>query len=358
MAMPERLTYREAGVDIDEGNKLVSLIKGPVRSTYRREVMGDIGGFGALFSGRFRAMKDPVLVSSTDGVGTKLKVAFMARSHSTVGIDLVAMSVNDILVCGAEPLFFLDYYATGRLDAAVASEVVKGIAKGCREAGCALIGGETAEMPGIYSEGEYDIAGFAVGVVDKKKIIDGRRIRPGDAVIGIASSGLHSNGYSLARKVIFERLGLGVDDRPGALGGKTVGEVLLKPTRIYVKPLLNLMKNVEVLGLVHITGGGFMDNIPRVIPKGMKAVIERGTWKVPGVFAFIQSGGALKEEEMLRTFNCGVGMIAVVRKNDAPAVIKRLKSLGERASQIGEAAVRKGSESKVEFTGSGGMELF
>lgn len=352
-AMRKRLTYREAGVDIDEGARLVSLIKPHVRKTYRKEVIGDIGGFGALFSGAFKSIKDPVLVSSTDGVGTKLKVAFMAGVHSTIGVDLVAMSVNDILVSGAEPLFFLDYFATGRLDAGIASEVIKGIAKGCGMAGCALIGGETAEMPGIYLDGEYDLAGFAVGVVERKKIIDGRKIRAGDSVIGIASSGLHSNGYSLARKVVFDILGYGVDSTPGALGGITVGEALLKPTRIYVKPVMKLMKDIEILGLAHITGGGFTDNIPRVIPKGLKTVIEKGSWKVAPIFSVISRGGGVTEEEMLRTFNCGIGMIAIVRGKDSATAIKRLRALGERAWEIGEVAKKKAAEREVEFGGGG-----
>lgn len=347
--MKKDLTYSDAGVDIDEGNRLVKLIKPAVRRSYRPEVIGDIGGFGGLFSGRFKGIKDPVLVSSTDGVGTKLMVAFMADRHDTVGVDLVAMSVNDILVSGAEPLFFLDYFATGKLDAKTASKVVKGIADGCRQAGCALIGGETAEMPGLYKTGEYDLAGFAVGVVDRKKIIDGRRIKAGDVIIGLASSGLHSNGYSLARKVIFERLGLSIGSKPAGFK-KDVGTMLLAPTRIYVKPVRSLMTGIEICGMAHITGGGFTDNIPRVIPKGLKAVIKKGSWKMPPVFNLIQEGGAIHEDEMLRTFNCGIGFIIVVREKDAEKTVARIKKLGERPYLIGTVAKsKKDAPSFVEY---------
>ncbi|MEK6758998.1 MAG: phosphoribosylformylglycinamidine cyclo-ligase [Deltaproteobacteria bacterium] len=338
--MKKNLTYSDAGVNIDEGNRLVKLIKPAVRASYRPEVIGDIGGFGALFSGRFKGLKDPVLVSSTDGVGTKLMVAFMADRHDTVGVDLVAMSVNDILVSGAEPLFFLDYFATGKLDAKTASKVVKGIADGCRQAGCALIGGETAEMPGLYKTGEYDLAGFAVGVVDKKKIIDGKRIKAGDAIIGLASSGLHSNGYSLARKVIFEKLGLSIGSKPEGYK-KDVGSMLIAPTRIYVKPVRGLMKEVDICGMAHITGGGFTENIPRVIPKGLKAVIKKGSWKMPPVFKLIQDGGSIDEDEMLRTFNCGIGFIMVVREKDAEKALVKIKKLGERPYLIGTIAKSK-----------------
>lgn len=348
--MKNPVTYREAGVNIDEGTRLVDLIKPHVRKSRRKEVLGGIGGFGALFSAGFKGLKDPVLVSSTDGVGTKLMIAFMAGRHDTVGIDLVAMSVNDILVSGAEPLYFLDYFATGRLEAIKAAEVIKGIARGCREAGCALVGGETAEMPGLYKPGEYDLAGFAVGVVDRKKIIDGRRIRPGDRIIGLASSGLHSNGYSLARKVVFDTLGLYIKSVPVGFK-KDIGSVLLTPTRIYVKAILKLLKSFEVLGMAHITGGGFTDNIPRVLPKSVKAVIERSSWPVPQVFRLIQKGGSIEETEMLRTFNCGIGLVMVVRAKDEAGVKKRLKELGEKAFTIGAIAAKKGKGSDVEFTG-------
>jgi len=346
----KKLTYSDAGVNIDEGNKLVGLIKPAVRSSYRKEVLGDIGGFGALFSGRFKGLKDPVLVSSTDGVGTKLMVAFMADRHDTVGIDLVAMSVNDILVSGAEPLFFLDYFATGKLDAIRAAQVVKGIAKGCKTAGCALIGGETAEMPGLYKPGEYDLAGFAVGVVDRKKIIDGSKIKAGDRVIGLPSTGLHSNGYSLARKIIFDLMELKMSDRPEGLG-QEVGEALLSPTKIYVKPVLALRKEVDIMGMAHITGGGFTDNIPRVLPRGVKAVIEKGSWPVPPVFSLLKKGGNLEDAEMLRTFNCGIGLIMVVRAKDQEKALKKLKALKQKAFVIGEIKSRKATEPQVEFTG-------
>ncbi|HBG47853.1 MAG TPA: phosphoribosylformylglycinamidine cyclo-ligase [Deltaproteobacteria bacterium] len=350
----KKLTYSQAGVNIDEGARLVSLIKPAVRSSYRKEVLGDIGGFGALFSGRFKGLKEPVLVSSTDGVGTKLMVAFMADRHDTVGIDLVAMSVNDILVSGAEPLFFLDYFATGKLDAKRAADVVTGIAKGCKLAGCALIGGETAEMPGLYKTGEYDLAGFAVGVADKKKLIDGSKIRPGDRVIGLASSGLHSNGFSLARKVIFDILKLKVKDRPKGFT-TDIGSVLLAPTRIYVKPVLKLMKEHDVLGMAHITGGGFTDNIPRVLPDGVSVVIENGSWPVPPIFRLIKEGGSIETGEMLRTFNCGIGLILIVRAKDEKAVLIRLKALKEKAFTIGEVARRRGKGPQVEFTGKSGI---
>lgn len=344
----KKLTYSDAGVSIDEGARLVDLIKPHVRKSYRKEVLGDIGGFGALFSARFKNMKDPVLVSSTDGVGTKLMVAFMTDRHSTVGVDLVAMSVNDILVSGAEPLFFLDYFATGKLDARKAASVVKGIAAGCSEAGCALIGGETAEMPGLYRPGEYDLAGFAVGVVDRKKAIDGSRIKSGDRIIGLASSGLHSNGYSLARKVIFDTLGLGVKSVPEGFK-KDIGSVLLTPTRIYVKPVLKLLEGFEVLGMAHITGGGFTDNIPRVLPKGLKAVIRKGAWKVPPIFGLIQRGGSIEDHEMLRTFNCGVGLVLVVRAKDEESVLKRLKELKEKPYSIGSIEKKRSGDSDVEY---------
>lgn len=344
----KKLTYGDAGVSIDEGARLVGLIKPGVRKTFRKEVLGDIGGFGALFSARFKGLKDPVLVSSTDGVGTKLMVAFMTNTHSTVGVDLVAMSVNDILVSGAEPLFFLDYFATGRLDAGKAAQVVKGISEGCKEAGCALIGGETAEMPGLYKTGEYDLAGFAVGVVERKRIIDGSRIKPGDRLIGLASSGLHSNGYSLARKVIFDTLGLTVKSVPAGFK-KTIGSVLLTPTRIYVRPVLKLIERFDLLGMAHITGGGFTDNIPRVLPRGLKAVIKRGSWKVPPVFGLIQRGGSIEDSEMLRTFNCGVGLVIIVRAKDEAAVMKRLKELKEKPFSIGEIASKRPKDPDVEY---------
>jgi len=345
------LSYKKAGVNVDEGLRVVRRIKRGVKGTYRKEVLGGLGGFGGLFSAGFKGLKDPVLVSSADGVGTKLIVAFMAGKHSTVGVDLVAMNVNDILTCGAEPLFFLDYIATGRLDAARASSVIKGVIRGCKEAGSALIGGETAEMPGMYRPGEYDLAGFSVGVVEKKKIIDGRDIKAGHSIVGLASSGLHSNGFSLARKVLFERLGFGVKTRLPGLGGRDLGSVLLTPTRIYVRPVLQILKKFTVKGLVHITGGGFIENIPRVIPKGLKAVVTAGSWPVPKIFKLIAEGGGVKEREMLRTFNCGIGMVMITKKTDTAPVVKELKKTGEKVFVIGEVKRRGAGEKAVKFTG-------
>ena len=345
--MDKKLTYKSAGVDIDAGNRFVELIKPHVKSTFRPEVLTDIGGFGGLFGLNARGYKDPVLVSGTDGVGTKLKVAFMADMHDTVGIDLVAMSVNDIVVTGAEPLFFLDYFATGKLEPEKQADVVKGIAEGCRQAGCALIGGETAEMPGFYAPGEYDLAGFAVGVVDRASIIDGSSIKPGDAIVGLASTGLHSNGYSLARKVFFEVAGLGIKDHVPGLG-KTVAEVLLTPTRIYVKTVLSLMNSFSIRGLAHITGGGITENLPRVFPGGVRARIKMGSWDVLPVFRFIQEKGGVEESEMLRDFNMGLGMMAVLGKEYADAFVKAAGELGEKAYIVGEIVE---GERGVEYVG-------
>ena len=346
--MKRSITYRESGVDIDEGARLVELIKPLTRSTVRREVMTGIGGFGALFDGRFGRYKAPVLVSSTDGVGTKLKVAFMADRHDTIGVDLVAMCVNDIVTCGAEPLFFLDYFATARLEAEKGRDIVKGIARGCRDAGCALIGGETAEMPGLYQKGEYDLAGFSVGVVERKRIVDGKKIRPGNVIIGLPSSGLHSNGYSLARKIIFDRLKLSLNDRPKGLR-KSVGAALLTPTRIYVKPLLPLLKQFRIRGIVHITGGGLTENIPRVLPDGCRAAIHRDAWSVPPIFTLLRHGGPVSEEEMFRTFNCGIGMVLIVAKREAEDMMAALKRRKERAFIIGEITRRGENEGAVGF---------
>ena len=333
--MAKRMTYRGAGVDIDAGNKFVDLIRPLVRRTFRPEVVTDIGGFGGLFALRAKKFKNPILVSSTDGVGTKLKVAFMTGKHDTVGIDLVAMCVNDVVVQGAEPLFLLDYLATGRISLRVSTQIVKGVAQGCLQAGCALIGGETAEMPSFYRDGEYDLAGFTVGVVEKRKVIDGSAIRAGDRLVGIASSGLHSNGYSLARKVLFERMGLKPGSRVKGLG-RTIGEELLVPTKIYVKPLLDLIRNFSIHGMAHITGGGITDNLPRVIPPGCKALIWRGAWPVPPIFEVIRQGGNVEDGEMLRTFNNGIGMILAVPAKEVEGVIARLKRWKERAYPIGE----------------------
>lgn len=340
------ITYKKAGVNIDEGEKLVNLIKPIAKAASRPEVMAGIGGFGALFSLNLKKYKNPVLVSSTDGVGTKLKIAFMLDRHDTVGIDLVAMGVNDVIVSGAEPLFFLDYFATGKLNAKSAASVIKGIANGCKEAECALVGGETAEMPGFYKDGEYDLAGFVVGIVEKNKIIDGSDIKPGDKIIGLASSGLHSNGYSLARKVIFDKLRLNAKSKPTGFK-KNIGEELLTPTRIYVKTIKALQKKFTIKGIAHITGGGLTENTPRILPHNCKAVIARDSWKMPFIFQFLQHGGSIAEKEMLRTFNCGIGMAIIVSKNDAGRVISRLKALREKAFLIGEIEKKSDKENSV-----------
>lgn len=346
--MKGKVTYKSAGVDIDVGNKFVDLIRPMVRKTFRPEVITDIGGFGGLFSFPAGKYKDPVLVASTDGVGTKLKVAFMAGKHDTVGIDLVAMCVNDIVVQGAEPLFLLDYLATGKLSLEVSTQIIKGVAKGCKEAGCALIGGETAEMPSFYKEGEYDLAGFTVGVVERKKVIDGSSVRVGDQLIGIGSSGLHSNGYSLARKVLFERMRLKPHSRVAGLS-RTVGEELLVPTRIYVKPILSLLENFPIHGIAHITGGGITDNLPRVIPKGCKAEIHKNTWPIHPIFRIIQEGGNIPEEEMLRIFNNGIGIILSVPPKQADGIMSRLQSLREKAYRIGEIVKAKPRENAIQY---------
>ena len=328
-------TYRDSGVDIDAGDEFVDRIKPLVRSTFRPEVLTDLGGFGGLFGFQAKKYQDPVLVSGTDGVGTKLKIAFMMDKHDTVGIDLVAMCVNDIAVSGAEPLFFLDYFATGKLSVSKAQEVVKGIAEGCRQAGCALIGGETAEMPSFYPEGEYDLAGFAVGAVDRPKIIDGKTIRPGDAVIGLASSGLHSNGYSLVRRVFFDQAKLSVNSRLPELD-RPLGEVLLTPTRIYAKQILALVQEFPIKGIAHITGGGITENLPRVFPEGIGAKILRKQWSVPPVFAALARLGQVDREEMYRVFNMGIGLIMVVPAAAMTDVLARAAALGDQGWHIGE----------------------
>jgi len=334
-------TYKDAGVDIDAGNRFVQLIKPLVKATSRPEVLTDIGGFGGLFSLNAGKYEKPTLVASTDGVGTKLKVAFLADKHDTVGIDLVAMCVNDIVVQGAEPLFFLDYLATGKLAPEKAVEIVRGISEGCVQAGCALIGGETAEMPGMYADGEYDLAGFTVGVVDNSRIIDGSSITVGDRLIGITSSGLHSNGYSLARKVFFDRMGLGVDALVDGLE-RPLGEELLTPTKIYVKPILNLLRDFQIKGMAHITGGGILENVPRVLPKHCRAVVEKGSWEKPAIFEILREGGNIEEIEMYRTFNYGIGMVLVVPEQEADDIMVRLSGLKETAFLIGE--VTKGAD--------------
>ncbi|MFZ5864192.1 MAG: phosphoribosylformylglycinamidine cyclo-ligase [Nitrospirota bacterium] len=327
-------TYRSAGVDIDAGDRVVELIKPLVKATFRPEVLTDLGGFAGLFRFDSAKYREPVLVSGTDGVGTKLKIAQLMRRHDTIGIDLVAMCVNDIVVCGAEPLFFLDYFATGKLHPEEARDVIGGIADGCRQAGCALIGGETAEMPSMYADGEYDLAGFAVGVVDRPRIIDGRSIIPGDAIIGLASSGLHSNGYSLVRKLLFDVEGLAVDDRLPELGG-ALGPVLLTPTRIYAKTVLSLAQTHSLKGIAHITGGGITENLPRVLPPGCAAVIDPRAWTPPPIFQVLQSRGELADEEMRRTFNMGIGLTLVVAADAAQAVRTAAEAFGERAFLIG-----------------------
>jgi phosphoribosylformylglycinamidine cyclo-ligase len=334
----QRITYKDAGVDIKAGNSFVSMIKPLVKATSRPEVMADIGGFGGLFSLNTAKYKNPVLVSGTDGVGTKLKIAFMADRHDTVGIDLVAMCVNDIIVQGAEPLFFLDYLATGRLLPEKAADIVKGIAEGCKQAGCALIGGETAEMPGFYADGEYDVAGFAVGVVDRDNIIDGSGIAVGNHLIGIASSGLHSNGYSLARKLIFERMGLSLDSQLTGTG-RTVCEELLTPTLIYTRSIMNLIKDFRINGIAHITGGGLLENIPRILPTGCKASIHLNRWERQPIFDILRDAGNVERNEMYRTFNMGIGMVVAVAEQESEDIVYRLKGLGEQAWVIGDITI-------------------
>ena len=339
---PKSLTYRDAGVDIDAGDALVENIKPFAKRTMRPEVMAGIGGFGAL-CGLPAKYKEPVLVSGTDGVGTKLKLAFELNRHDTIGIDLVAMSVNDILTQGAEPLFFLDYFACGKLDVATATDVVKGIAAGCEQSGCALIGGETAEMPGMYPSGEYDLAGFAVGVVEKSKIINGSTIKAGDAVLGLASSGAHSNGYSLVRRIIAEKK----VDLSAKLDGKTLSDLILAPTRIYVKPMLQLIETIPVKGMAHITGGGIVDNLPRVLSEGLTAHIDGKSWPRPPLFQWLQEQGNVAEAEMLRVFNCGIGMIVIVAEADAKAAADKLRTAGETVWRIGSIAARAAGEEQT-----------
>jgi phosphoribosylformylglycinamidine cyclo-ligase len=344
----QRVTYKDAGVDIAAGNSFVNLIKPLVKATSRPEVLADIGGFGGLFSLNSAKYKNPVLVSGTDGVGTKLKIAFMADRHDTVGIDLVAMCVNDIIVQGAEPLFFLDYLATGKLLPEKAAGIIKGIAEGCKQAGCALIGGETAEMPGFYADGEYDVAGFSVGVVDRDAIIDGSGISVGNRLVGIASSGLHSNGYSLARKLIFDHMGLSIDSEMSGTGC-SVADILLRPTRIYVRSILNLIKDFSINGIAHITGGGLLENVPRVLPKGCQANIHLNSWGRPPLFDILQDSGNVERDEMYRTFNMGIGMVLAVPDNQAEDVIDRLKGLGEQAWMIGEVVFCNAGSERVEL---------
>lgn len=336
---PVSLSYRDAGVDIDAGDALIEAIKPFAKRTMRDGVLAGIGGFGALFEVS-KKYREPVLVSGTDGVGTKLKLAFHLNRHDTVGIDLVAMSVNDILVQGAEPLFFLDYFACGRLDVATATDVIKGIAAGCEQAGCTLIGGETAEMPSMYPDGEYDLAGFAVGAVEKSRIIDGKKISPGDVVLGLASSGAHSNGYSLVRKI----LDVAKPDLNADFHGRPLSDVLIAPTRIYVKPLLALMEKIDIHGLVHITGGGLVENIPRVLQPELTAVLHRDAWQMPPLFTWLQQHGGVEDAEMHRVFNCGIGMTVIVAKDKADETEAMLRQSGETVFRLGEIRERQQGE--------------
>jgi len=344
VSTPTPLSYKDAGVDIDAGNALVSNIKAAVKRTRRPEVMGNLGGFGALCELPTK-YKQPVLVSGTDGVGTKLRLAIDYKKHDTVGIDLVAMCVNDLIVQGAEPLFFLDYYATGKLDVETATSVVNGIGEGCFQSGCALIGGETAEMPGMYEGEDYDLAGFCVGVVEKADIIDGSKVAAGDALIALASSGPHSNGYSLVRKV----LEVSQADPQQDLNGKPLIQHLLEPTKIYVKSLLKLIEASDVHAMAHITGGGFWENIPRVLPENCKAVIQGDSWQWPAVFNWLMENGNIAEYEMYRTFNCGVGMIVALPADKVDAALALLAAEGEQAWLIGAIAAREGNEEQVEI---------
>ena len=346
--MTDSLTYADAGVNIEKANKLVESIREIAKKTIRPGVIGEIGGFGGLFSINTTNLHKPVLVSSTDGVGTKLKIAFMMGKHNTVGIDLVAMSVNDIIVQGAEPLFFLDYFAAGELDTGIAADVITGIAEGCKQAKCALLGGETAEMPGFYKKNEYDLAGFAVGIVDYNKIVDGSGIRMGHKLIGIASSGLHSNGYSLARKICFDLLKLKIDSYIPELK-KTIGEELLTPTRIYSEIILSFLKDLPIHGLAHITGGGLSENIIRIIPETCMVRIIKESWEAPPVFHFLKEAGKISEEEMMRTFNNGIGMVAIVPEKSAQEIMERLGAINEKAFIIGDIAERKTSNKQIKW---------
>jgi phosphoribosylformylglycinamidine cyclo-ligase len=335
----QSISYKDAGVDIEAGDQLVERIKPFAKKTMRAEVLGGIGGFGSLFEVP-KKYKEPILVSGTDGVGTKLKLAFELNKHDTVGIDLVAMSVNDILVQGAEPLFFLDYFACGKLDVETASQVIKGIAEGCAQSGCALVGGETAEMPGMYPEGEYDLAGFAVGVVEKSEIINGKTIQPGDVVIGLASSGAHSNGYSLIRKIISNEKA----DFLGPFDGKTLKDIVMEPTRLYVKSILKLKETIEIKGMAHITGGGITENIPRILEEDLMAEIQSSSWPVPKLFQWLQEKGNIPNAELYRTFNCGIGMAIVIDRKDVAKAKQILQEFNETVYEIGVIRKRESNE--------------
>ena len=342
------ISYKDAGVDIEKGDSFVQAIKPMVESTFRPEVLTKIGGFAGCVSLNMERYKKPILVSSTDGVGAKLEIAFLMDRHDTVGIDLVAMCVNDIVVSGAKPLFLLDYLATSQLDPEKAKKIVSGIVKGCVEAECSLIGGETAEMPGFYKKGEYDLAGFVVGIVEDAQLIDGSSVTVGDKLIGIASSGLHSNGYSLVRKVLIEHHKLDLGKRVEGIG-EILGEELLRPTKIYVKTILNLVRDFTIGGIAHITGGGITGNLPRVIPKGCKAIVQKESWDIPPIFSFLKEMGNISEDEMLRTFNNGIGMILIVRAKEAEDILARLRSMGEKVFMIGEIGKSEKEQERIEF---------
>lgn len=344
--MNKGIDYRRAGVDIAAGEAAVERIKGLARSTFRKEVLTDLGGFGGLFALDRKACREPVLVSGCDGVGTKLKVAFAAGKHDTIGEDCVAMCVNDILAQGAEPLFFLDYLAVGKLDPERVEQVVAGLARGCRLARCALLGGETAEMPGFYPPGEYDLAGFALGVVEKERIVDGSTIVEGDAVIGLASTGLHSNGFALARKVLLEQAGLALEDKPAELGGIALGEEMLRPTRIYVPEILPLLQRFRIRGAAHITGGGLAGNVRRILPEGLQAEIDASSWKAPPIFGLIEKLGPVGPEEMARTFNMGIGFVLVVPPEEAGAALSALERAAVPAFRIGAITSGAGHRKK------------
>ncbi len=346
--MTKSLTYADAGVDIDKASNFVNDIKEIAKQTPRTGVMGEIGGFGGLFSLNLGNLVSPVLVSSTDGVGTKLKIAFMTGKHDTIGIDLVAMCVNDIIVQAAKPLFMLDYLSMGKLNAEIATSVIAGIGEGCRQARCALIGGETAEMPGFYRENEYDLVGFVVGIVENSKVIDGSEIRVGNQLIGISSSGLHSNGYSLVRKVCFEVLKLDVDDYVPELG-RAIGEELLTPTKIYSDIIQSMVKDLPIYGIAHITGGGIIDNILRIIPDRCNIVLRKNSWEVPPIFPFLQEAGNISEQEMMRTFNNGIGLVLVVPENDSQEVLERLIAMKESAFIIGEIVECNDSGKRIQW---------
>jgi len=338
--------YKDAGVDIDAGAELVERIKPAVKKTARSGMMGGLGGFGAFFDPKAAGFKDPILVSSTDGVGTKIKIAIDAKRHETIGIDLVAMCVNDLIVQGAEPLFFLDYFATGKLEVGVAQQVIEGIAKGCELAGCALIGGETAEMPGMYAAGDYDLAGFTVGAVERDEVLTGDNIKEGDIVLGLPSSGVHSNGYSLVRKLV-EKAGVNYETPAPFEAGKTMGDVLLAPTRIYVKPMLKAIKSGSVKGMAHITGGGLSENIPRVLPSNVAVRLDAKNWTRPGIFGWMAQTGKMEAADMARTFNCGLGLVVIVDANKVDDTIAVLKAEGESAQKIGRVETRDDDAAQV-----------